>query len=99
VIFTTRSAFQDELALLDRAVAALGHDDVAGASTALDQHARRFPRGRLSPEREALRVRCAAASGDPAAAEAARRRFHQRYPHSVLGAAVDRTVAGAPTRE
>jgi hypothetical protein len=88
-------AFQEELSLLDRAVEALGRGDVTVATGALSQHARRFPRGRLSPEREAMRVRCAAASGDPEAAEAARRRFHQRYPHSVLGAAVDRAVDGA----
>lgn len=91
-------AFRDELALLDRALAALGHDDVGGAAAALSQHARRFPAGRLAPEREALRVRCAAAGGDPAAAEAARRRFHQRYPDSVLGAAVDRSVEGVAPR-
>lgn len=92
-------AMQDEVALLDRAMAALERDDVAGASAALSQHARRFPRGRLSPEREAMRVRCVVAGGDAAAAEAARVRFHQRYPRSVLGAAVDRAVLGAPSGE
>ncbi len=88
-------AFQAELALLERAMTAFGRDDLAGASSALALHARRFPRGRLAPEREALRVRCLAARGDVPAAEAARRRFHQRYPGSVLGAAVDRSVEGA----
>ena len=88
-------SFRDELALLDRALAALGRDDPAGASSTLAVHARRFPRGRLAPEREALRVRCAAAGGDAAAAEIARRRFHRRFPDSVLGAAVDRAVEGA----
>lgn len=96
VVVDDDRSFQDELGLVERAIAALGRDDPAGASTALSQHARRFPRGRLSPEREALRVQCAAARGDREAAEAGRRRFHQRYPDSVLGAAVDRAVDRTP---
>ncbi len=88
-------SFRDELSLLERAHAALSGDDVAGASAVLTQHARRFPHGRLEPEREALRVQCAAARGDREAASAARARFHQRYPDSVLGASVDRAVDGA----
>lgn len=87
-------SFRDELALLERAHAALSSDDVSGASSALTQHARRFPHGRLEPEREALRVQCAAARGDREAASAARARFHQRFPDSVLGASVDRAVDG-----
>jgi hypothetical protein len=97
VVVDDDRSFQDELGLVERAIAALGRDDTAGASAALSQHARRFPRGRLSPEREALRVQCAAARGDREAAEAGRRRFHQRYPDSVLGAAVDRAVDRTPS--
>ena len=89
-------SFHDELSLLERAHAALSNDDVAGASTTLTQHARRFPHGRLEPEREALRVQCAAARGDREAAQSARARFHQRFPDSVLGASVDRAVEGMP---
>ncbi|MFO0602467.1 MAG: hypothetical protein U0324_04795 [Polyangiales bacterium] len=62
----------------------------------LARHARRFPRGRLAPEREALRVECLAARGERAAAEAARTAFHRRFPGSVLGAAVDRAAGDAP---
>lgn len=87
-------SFRDELSLLERAHAALSGDDIDGATAALSQHARRFPRGRLVPEREALRVQCVAASGDRDAASAARERFHRRFPDSVLGASVDRAVDG-----
>jgi hypothetical protein len=87
-------SFRDELSLLERAHGRLASDDVDGATATLAQHARRFPHGRLEPEREALRVQCAAARGDRDAAEAARRRFHQRFPDSVLGASVDRAVDG-----
>lgn len=82
-----------ELALLGRAHAALSRGDFAGAESALGSHARRYPRGSLVHEREALRVQCLAAGGDRAAAEAARQRFHRRFPESVLGATVDRAVA------
>lgn len=88
--------FHEELGLLDRAMATLGRGDAAGAEAVLSQHARRFPRGRLAPEREALRVRCAVARGDRAAAEAARRRFHRRFSASVLGAEVDHAVDAMP---
>ncbi len=87
-------SFRDELSLLERAHAALSGDDIDGATAALSQHARRFPHGRLEPEREALRVQCAAARGDREAASAARERFHRRFPDSVLGASVDRAVDG-----
>jgi len=69
---------------------------LAEAHTALARHARRFPRGRLAPEREALRVECLAARGERAAAETARTAFHRRFPGSVLGAAVDRAAVDAP---
>ena len=82
-----------ELALLGRAHAALSRGDFTGAESALGSHARRYPRGSLVHEREALRVQCLAAGGDQAAAEAARQRFHRRFPASVLGATVDRAVA------
>ncbi len=90
---TEESTLAAELALLGRAHAAVSRGDFTGAESALASHARRYPRGSLVHEREALRVQCLAAGGDRAAAEAARQRFHRRFPESVLGATVDRAVA------
>lgn len=88
----TDPSLDAELALIEGAHAALARGDLAGAEAALTRHARRHARGRLAPEREALRVEVLAAQGDFAAAEDARERFHARFPRSVLGAAVDRAV-------
>jgi hypothetical protein len=85
-----------ELALIEQAHGALARSDFAAARAALARHAARHPRGRLTPEREALRVQCLAAQGERGAAETARQRFHQRFPASVLGAAVDRAVDATP---
>jgi len=90
------SALDAELALIEGAHGALARGDTTSAQADLARHARLHPRGRLTPEREALRVQCLAANGDRDAAEAARVRFHQRFPASVLGAAVDRAVDATP---
>jgi len=45
-----------ELALIQRATRALNHGQAARALVALVEHGRRFPRGMLTPERQALRV-------------------------------------------
>lgn len=88
----TDPSLDAELSLIEDAHAALARGDLAGAEAELTRHARRHARGRLAPEREALRVEVLAAQGDRAAAEEARARFHARFPRSVLGAAVDRAL-------
>lgn len=88
----TDPSLDAELALIEGAHAALARGDLAVAEAELTRHARRHARGRLAPEREALRVEVLAAQGHRDAAEDARARFHQRFPRSVLGAAVDRAV-------
>lgn len=85
----------DEVLLIQQARDALARGDERRARAALAAHAQDFPRGHLQPEREALRVRALAESGDHDGAEAARRRFHERFPDSVLGVAVDRAVDAA----
>jgi len=89
-------ALAAELALIEGAHGALSRGDAAAAQVTLARHARQHPQGAMTPEREALRVQCLAALGDRGAAEAARARFHRRFPASVLGAAVDRAVDAAP---
>lgn len=89
---TDDTSLEDERTQLLDARQALARGEASHAIEALDAHARRHPDGRLIEEREALRVRALAASGDLDRARAARDRFHQRFPASVLGDAVDRAV-------
>lgn len=81
-----------EMSLVSRAQTALQRGLPASALSALDEHARRFPRGELAEEREALAVQALARGGRME--EAARRaeRFDARYPHSVLGPVVHAAV-------
>ena len=89
------TSLEDERTQLLGARQALARGDASRAIEALDGHARRPPDGRLIEEREALRVRALAVSGDLNRARAARERFHQRFPASVLGDAVDRAAPAA----
>jgi hypothetical protein len=77
-----------ELEYLQRALAAFISQDFDAALTALGEHARHFPRGWLTEEREALRVRSLAGAGRLAEARAAAADFGARFPHSVLGQSV-----------
>lgn len=81
-----------ERALLDVARTGVARGQPAAALDALERHARRFPRGRLTEERDSLRVQCLVQldRADDARREAAQ--FHRRHPHSLLGPAVDAAV-------
>lgn len=74
---------------LARAAHARGNDDAA--MDALARHARRFPDGALTEERDGLRV-IALAATDPARARAEAARFRRRYPASVLLPAIERAL-------
>ena len=63
------------------------------ALSATDAHAKRFPRGRLAEEREAIAVQALAAKGDRVAARARAERFRRTFPNSIFRAAVDDAVA------
>ncbi|MCA9607617.1 MAG: hypothetical protein KC619_18545 [Myxococcales bacterium] len=81
-----------EMALLSRAQTALQRGLGQSALDALAEHRRRFPRGQLTEEREALVVQALARAGrDDEAAEAARR-FEARYPSSLLRPVVRQAV-------
>lgn len=82
-----------ERVLIDTARSALLHNDPTAAQTALQSHAARFPRGRLSEERESLWVQALMASGFEAAARAKAARFHQEFPQSLLGPTVDAAIS------
>ncbi len=85
-----------ERALLDRARADLLAGEPAEALAAVGTHARRFPRGVLSEERDALRVEALASAGRRDEARAAATKFHATYPDSVLTAAVDDALDAIP---
>ncbi len=78
-----------EQALVDTARAALARGRAADALRAADEHATRFPGGKLAEERENLAIQALAFAGrrDEALARAAR--FHERYPGSLYGGALD----------
>ncbi|HVY44424.1 MAG TPA: hypothetical protein VHB21_01045 [Minicystis sp.] len=70
----------EERSLIDTARAAIGRGNAAGALEKLEEHARRFPRGRLTEEREALWVMALSGAARDARAAA----FHERFPKSLL---------------
>lgn len=81
----------DEIRLLVEARTALGHGDLATAQASIDEHRRRFPRGMLRPEREALRCEVLVQRGDcPGAIEIARSMFAS---HEMLARLLERAVA------
>ena len=76
--------FTAELELLQRAHSAYTHREFSLALALVTEHARRFPRGRLAEQREALRVRSLLGSGHADEAHRAAAAFAVRFPRSVL---------------
>jgi len=76
--------FAAELDLLQHAHAAYTRRDFSTALTLLSEHARRFPKGNLAEQREALRMRSLAGAGRGADAHRAAADFAHRFPRSVL---------------
>ncbi len=81
---SSTDAVRDELHLLKGARAAVAGEDYAAALFRLDEHARRFRAGRLTEEREALRIKALAGLGRTDEARHAAIAFRARFPHSVL---------------
>lgn len=84
-----------ERALLSIARTAIGRRDGAAALTSLREHKRRFPRGRLSEERETLWIQALVLEGDTDAARTKAKTFHSKYPDSILGRGVEQSLADA----
>jgi len=76
--------FSAELDLLQRAHAAYTRRDFSDALALVAEHARRFPRGHLAEQREALRVRSLVGSGRADEARRAAAAFAIQFPRSVL---------------
>lgn len=81
-----------ERALVDRARSALLSGHPSEALEAVDAHARRFPRGRLAEEREALAVQALARAGERAQAKVRAEAFRRAYPESLFIEAVERAA-------
>jgi len=73
-----------ELELLARAQSAYTHRDFGRAIALLGESSRRYPRGHLAEEREALRIRSLFGTGRTDEAQRAAAAFAQRFPRSVL---------------
>lgn len=84
-----------ERVLIERARTALGRDRPEQGLAALDEHTRRFPRGRLREERDALRVAGLAQLGRHDDAIKAAGRFTRRFPNSLFAPMVKAAVAPA----
>jgi hypothetical protein len=76
--------FDEELALIKRAKAALDCGQTQAGLAALAEHARRFPRGVFAGEREALRVLAACKGGPSAHGRRAALRFLRSHPGSPV---------------
>ncbi len=86
----------EEIQLLSRARKADAQGDYAEVLSILSEHERRFPGGRLSEEREVLRVKALVGLGRSEQAKRAGARFRRGFPHSVLLHKVDEMLASLP---
>lgn len=82
-------ALEEEQRLLGAAQRALTQTDAAGALATIRAHARRFPRGTLAEERDALEIRALLLAQREDEARALAARFRRRYPDSVFIATID----------
>ncbi len=82
-------AYAMELRVLQPAQQAVARRDFASALTAIGEHQHRFPFGRLTEEREALRVKALLGLGRRAEAQRAGAAFRNRFPRSAVLARID----------
>jgi hypothetical protein len=91
-----RAGARVELRLLERARAAVAREDFVLALQLLGEHGRRFRRGRLVEEREALRVKALASLGRRSEARRAAAQFEAKFPRSPLLPAITELPDLAP---
>jgi type IV secretory pathway VirB10-like protein len=92
------ASIDTESELMRRAHSAYAERNFGNALTLVSEHAKRFPRGVLSEEREALRVGSLSAAGRTAEARRAAAAFAQRFPRSVLLARIQAFARPNPDR-
>ncbi|XYH97529.1 RNA polymerase sigma factor [Sorangium sp. So ce1128] len=84
-----RHSVGPDISLLGRADAALGAGRATEALDLLERHARKYPHGPSTEQREALAVRVLLAAGRRTEAAARAERFRAAFPGSLLMPAVD----------
>jgi len=85
-----------ERSLLDVARTALGRGDGGNALRATEEHGRRFPRGILAEEREAMSIQALRLLHRDDDAQARLERFRGRFPTSLIRPALEATDGGTP---
>jgi hypothetical protein len=94
---TADGALEEERSLLDVARTAVGRGDGASALRAAEVHAKKFPRGVLVEEREAMIIQALRLLHRDDEARAKLDRFRGRYPTSLIRPALEAPEdAGAP---
>jgi hypothetical protein len=86
------SSLQKEQELIDTARGALARGRADDALAATEAHAKRFPRGALAEEREALAIQALVLEGNVDAARTRATAFRASYPQSIFRLAVDRAL-------
>jgi hypothetical protein len=86
----------DERKLLDEARVAVEREDGDAALAATEAHTRKYPRGVLVQEREAIAVRALILLGRTDEARARVERFREHFPDSLLLPALESTAGAAP---
>lgn len=89
----SRASGLNEAALLDSARSALSTDPQR-ALALTQEHARRFPHGALSQEREVIAIEALTKLGQTDAAKARGSDFERRYPGSAHQPKIDQTTRG-----
>lgn len=77
-------SYTKELQVLQPARQAVARQDFSSALSAISEHQRLYPSGRLTEEREALRVKALLGLGRNAEAQRAGSAFRTRFPRSAL---------------
>ena len=86
---SSAGTLRGERLLLESATAALMRGDPTTALGTLQKHARQYPHGALSEEREVLWVKALRAQGNDSAAEKRANDFKRRFPSSLQQGALD----------
>jgi hypothetical protein len=87
---------REEVRLLDRARQLDARRDYPAMLAVVTEHERSFPTGRLTEEREVVRVKALVGLGRGGEARQAAVRFHRQFPRSVLSHSIDETIATIP---
>jgi hypothetical protein len=85
-----------ERSLIDVARTSLSRGQAVAALDAAERHARKFPNGQLTEERESVYIQALVATDDYDAARARAARFRSRYPNSILLPVVENAIRSIP---